>query len=160
MGTFLRDVGYTNKFSHNIETMQASECPICFENKKMLSLHPCKHAFCDTCTQRILKYAPTCPMCRQYIISSDVKHENIRKVFKTKGDRFGIVYKLYNREILILKVKKNTAAHNIGLKAKDVIKSVNGVTCFNAEWIAFVMKESTELQLDIVKHSQYCVCVT
>ena len=44
-----------------------SICPICMENKRNIMLLPCKHLFCKTCTDQILKKG-NCPICRGLII--------------------------------------------------------------------------------------------
>ena len=44
-----------------------SICPICMENKRNIMLLPCKHLFCKTCRDQILKKG-NCPICRGLII--------------------------------------------------------------------------------------------
>ena len=43
-----------------------SICPICMENKRIIMLLPCKHLFCNNCTERIEK--GNCPICRGLIL--------------------------------------------------------------------------------------------
>ena len=47
------------------------ECPICLDNKELILLKKCKHAFCINCIQNWfiksgVKY-PSCPICRKQI---------------------------------------------------------------------------------------------
>jgi len=50
------------------ETKSISECPVCYENKKLIQLKNCSHTFCKQC---ILDWAFTCdsiincPVCRE-----------------------------------------------------------------------------------------------
>ena len=39
-------------------------CSICVENKHLIQIGPCKHAFCHTCTTNWLAVKRTCPVCR------------------------------------------------------------------------------------------------
>ena len=45
-----------------------SICPICMENKRKIIILPCKHLFCNNCTQLIMKEKEICPICRGLIL--------------------------------------------------------------------------------------------
>ena len=45
-----------------------SICPICMENKRNIMFLPCKHLFCNFCTEIIMREKKTCPICRQIIL--------------------------------------------------------------------------------------------
>ena len=45
-----------------------SICPICMENKRNIIILPCKHLFCNNCTQLIMKEKEICPICRGLIL--------------------------------------------------------------------------------------------
>ena len=50
-----------------------TECPICFDERKLIHLHPCQHDICPGCLLRMKKTSIdsreqlqfACPMCRQ-----------------------------------------------------------------------------------------------
>jgi hypothetical protein len=45
------------------------KCPICLEiiSTNVLIIDPCKHKFCETCINRVLKFNNICPCCRGYV---------------------------------------------------------------------------------------------
>ena len=56
-------------------------CPICFVNKKSIVCLPCKHFFCKTCLDKIIKNE-VCPICRTKIritFDFNLKKENLIK---------------------------------------------------------------------------------
>jgi hypothetical protein len=44
-----------------------SICPVCMENKRNIMFLPCKHQFCETCTEKIIENS-SCPICRGLIL--------------------------------------------------------------------------------------------
>ena len=44
-----------------------SICPICMTNKRDMILYPCKHKFCQFCSNKIMEDSK-CPICRNYIL--------------------------------------------------------------------------------------------
>ena len=49
------------------------ECPICLEEIEQMYKTKCNHNFCVGCIMEHLKKNQTCPMCREYIGSKDMK---------------------------------------------------------------------------------------
>jgi len=44
-----------------------SICPVCMENKRNIMFLPCKHQFCEICTEKIIENN-SCPICRGLIL--------------------------------------------------------------------------------------------
>jgi hypothetical protein len=52
------------------ETKNISECPVCYENKKLVQLKNCSHSFCKKCILDwafSCDYTINCPVCREKI---------------------------------------------------------------------------------------------
>ena len=72
---YLKKIGEKyDKYINNIKLKKDSEgygenslCPICFENKRNSFLYPCKHLFCNYCSQKLFEKS-VCPICRKIII--------------------------------------------------------------------------------------------
>ena len=61
------DKSYLTKYVSRCMVCDDWECPICFEEKKDVSLMRtlCGHVFCDDCIMQLKKVAPSsCPLCR------------------------------------------------------------------------------------------------
>ncbi|KAK1930915.1 Sacsin [Phytophthora citrophthora] len=58
------------------EAQDSLVCAVCLENQVNRVLIPCGHIYCASCVQQLPR--PSCPICRQNIVSSSVFHGRVR----------------------------------------------------------------------------------
>ena len=56
----------------NFTDIEKNECWICNNNPEKWHIwKPCKHAYCNLCSEKMVEMKMTCPLCRNAIIGID-----------------------------------------------------------------------------------------
>lgn len=119
------------------------ECPICFEDRRPVTLHPCGHQFCAFCLRRQLERCDTarCAMCRCDMYGCvpsiarfpvGTRRLLLRFVGPLPEEGLGISLQFLEGNVVrVARVSKAGYAARGGLQTGDQILALNGLPCNN-----------------------------
>lgn len=118
---------------------RVGECPVCLEEKAVVTLDPCGHGICAGCLHLLLQKEHLCPMCRGTMLScvpALVEHSDVhtRKVLLSRsvGESYGCTLRCSgNAGAAVSHVDDASSAARCGLAAGNLIVAVNGFPCYN-----------------------------
>ena len=144
------------------EEEEADSCPVCLDESKPCSrLIPCGHGLCASCSERVLRADPRCPLCRQDVAAVDpiecggaaaaaaewdvvrlrVK-EGAHAGLTLTGDGFG--------NVRVSAVQPRDAAHLARLGPATVILRLNGIPCGSHSTGIRIVEASRRCGLDVL----------
>lgn len=139
------------------------QCLCCFRRSDE-TFSPCNHVMCRRCADKwFSKNPPSCPMCRQDVIS--LHHEkyevsHVIKNAKMAGITFAKRTLDHGNGVLVHSVKKDYPAYRVGLRPGDVVLRINGIKMTNYQWasdfITFLLKGDTEVHITVDRASGCC----
>lgn len=139
-----------------------NECCICFEqfdanNGRGAVTTVCGHTFCRRCLTEWNDRRHVCPTCKQPLVCIDTFEDTCKTseyacmLCFDEFEHVGITLSQHTEggRIKVLRLNKQDAAFNAGVRNGDVLKLINGMACKRLHEIMTVMEFARQNKLSI-----------
>lgn len=130
------------------------ECPICFEERALVTLAECKHGFCAVCLRKQLRFDHRCALCRRCMTgcvpSLVYPHPTLINRFVSMWNvdvEAGIEVGWVGDTAIVRRVVHNAVAARRGVRVDDVLLSVNGLPCVSRELFDVIVSSTDRVSI-------------